>query len=107
MAVALTSQRYQARDVAEAIELCFDKGWSDGLPVIPPTENRVVAMLEAGFGITTLPWYAFPQGNTRLTFIPLHTPEITRHVGIIQLNNKSLTPPAQALVDFILASRTD
>ncbi|WMC11137.1 LysR family transcriptional regulator [Oceanimonas pelagia] len=67
----------------------------------------LIAMLEAGFGITTLPWYAFPQGNTRLTFIPLHTPEITRHVGIIQLNNKSLTPPAQALVDFILASRTD
>lgn len=47
MAVALTSQRYQARDVAEAIELCFARGWSDGLPVIPPTEDRVVAMLEA------------------------------------------------------------
>lgn len=47
MAVALKSQRYQVRDAAEAIELCFDKGWSDGLPVIPPTEERVVAMLEA------------------------------------------------------------
>ncbi|NHH99882.1 LysR family transcriptional regulator [Oceanimonas sp. MB9] len=67
----------------------------------------LVAMLEAGFGITTLPWYAFPEGNTRLTFIPLHAPVITRQVGIIQLNNKSLTPPAQALVDFILASRQD
>ena len=47
MAVALTSQRYQVRDAAEAIELCFERGWSDGLPVIPPTEDRVVAMLEA------------------------------------------------------------
>ncbi|MGB5854563.1 MAG: LysR family transcriptional regulator [Oceanisphaera sp.] len=65
----------------------------------------LVAMLEAGFGVTTLPWYAFPKDNSRLTFIPLHTPMITRRIGIIRLNNKSLTPPAQALVDFILASQ--
>lgn len=64
----------------------------------------LVAMLEAGFGVTTLPWYAFPKGNARLIFVPLHTPVITRRIGIIRLNNKSLTPPAQALVDFILAS---
>ncbi|WP_319782330.1 LysR family transcriptional regulator [Oceanisphaera sp. IT1-181] len=67
----------------------------------------LVAMLEAGFGVTTLPWYAFPKDNTKLTFIPLHTPVITRRIGIIRLNNKSLTPPAQALVDFILASQTE
>ncbi|MFD1008087.1 LysR family transcriptional regulator [Oceanisphaera ostreae] len=66
----------------------------------------LVAMLEAGFGVTTLPWYAFPKDNSRLTFIPLHTPMITRRIGIIRLNNKSLTPPAQALVDFILASQS-
>mgnify|MGYP001170214484 CR=1 FL=1 len=67
----------------------------------------LIAMLEAGFGVTTLPWYAFPKDNSRLTFIPLHTPVITRRIGIIRLNNKSLTPPAQALVDFILASGQD
>ncbi len=67
----------------------------------------LIAMLEAGFGITTLPWYAFPRDNTRLTFIPLHTPVITRRIGIIRLNNKSLPPPAQALVDFILAGQQD
>ncbi|OIN12306.1 LysR family transcriptional regulator [Oceanisphaera psychrotolerans] len=67
----------------------------------------LIAMLEAGFGITTLPWYAFPRDNTRLTFIPLHTPVVTRRIGIIRLNNKSLPPPAQALVDFILAGQQD
>lgn len=67
----------------------------------------LVAMLEAGFGVTTLPWYAFPKNNAQLTFIPLHTPVITRHIGIVRLNNKSLAPPAQALVDFILASQTE
>lgn len=62
----------------------------------------LIAMLEAGFGMTTLPWYAFPKESTTLQFIPLETPEVTRRIGIVKLSNKSLTPPAQALVDFIL-----
>jgi hypothetical protein len=47
MAVTLTSKRFSARDESDAIEMAFDKGWSDGLPVVPPTEARVRAMLEA------------------------------------------------------------
>ncbi|MEZ5376900.1 MAG: hypothetical protein R2733_10350 [Acidimicrobiales bacterium] len=35
-----------------AIEACFDAGWSDGLPVVPPTEALVSAVLDAG------PWSA-------------------------------------------------
>ncbi|MFB9886209.1 LysR family transcriptional regulator [Balneatrix alpica] len=66
----------------------------------------LIAMLEAGFGITTLPWYAFPQDSTTLRFIPLHTPRVSRRIGIVQLRNRSLPPPAQALIDFIL-SQTD
>lgn len=64
----------------------------------------LIAMLEAGVGITTLPWYAFPKESKRLCFVPLKSPTVTRRTGIVQLNNKSLTPPAQALVDFILAN---
>lgn len=64
----------------------------------------LIAMLEAGIGITTLPWYAFPKDSTKLRFIPLESPVVTRHIGIVQLNNKSLSPPAQAMIDFILAS---
>ncbi|MDE0942286.1 MAG: thioredoxin family protein [Alphaproteobacteria bacterium] len=30
----------------DAIEACFERGWSDGLPVVPPTQERVLAMLE-------------------------------------------------------------
>mgnify|MGYP000373268851 CR=1 FL=1 len=30
----------------DPIEAAFDRGWSDGLPVTPPTEARVLAMLE-------------------------------------------------------------
>ena len=29
----------------DAIEACYERGWSDGLPVVPPTQERVLAML--------------------------------------------------------------
>src|SRR5882762_1917592 len=47
MPATLTSKRYKVEDVADAIEFCFQQGWTDGLPVVPPTAERVGAMLEA------------------------------------------------------------
>jgi hypothetical protein len=47
LTLTLTSRRHPARDVEDAIELCFARGWTDGLPVIPPTPERVEAMLAA------------------------------------------------------------
>jgi len=38
---------FQTENVAELIELYFRKGWTDGLPVIPPSTNSVEAMLKA------------------------------------------------------------
>ena len=43
----LTSKRHRVEDVADAIEFCFQQGWTDGLPVVPPTTERVGALLEA------------------------------------------------------------
>ena len=43
----LTSKRHAIDDTVDAIEFCHEKGWTDGLPVIPPTLDRVQAMLEA------------------------------------------------------------
>jgi hypothetical protein len=44
----LKSRRHTADDLSGAIELCYTNGWSDGLPVIPPTAERIEAMLKAG-----------------------------------------------------------
>ena len=33
-------------DVFQAIETCYDLGWTDGLPVIPPTVERVSQFLD-------------------------------------------------------------
>src|SRR5262249_16724210 len=47
VAAALASKRHRATDDADAIELCFARGWTDGLPVVPPTPERVDHMLGA------------------------------------------------------------
>ncbi len=43
----LKSRRHTAEDLGGAIELCYTNGWTDGLPVVPPTADRVNAMLAA------------------------------------------------------------
>ncbi|OGP90002.1 MAG: hypothetical protein A2156_01385 [Deltaproteobacteria bacterium RBG_16_48_10] len=43
----LRSSRNGISDTAEAIEFYYAKGWTDGLPVVPPTEESIRAMLDA------------------------------------------------------------
>lgn len=50
LAVKFGEGRLAARRIdlvdEDEIEACFDRGWSDGLPVVPPTALRVVQMLQ-------------------------------------------------------------
>ncbi len=46
MTAALTSRRAVAHDVTDAIELCVERGWTERLPVVPPTEPLVRDMLD-------------------------------------------------------------
>jgi hypothetical protein len=41
----LKSRRVEFGTQEDEIEALFDRGWSDGLPVVPPTEARVLRML--------------------------------------------------------------
>lgn len=41
----LHARRIDVADPEEAIETAYDRGWSDGLPVVPPTPLRVACML--------------------------------------------------------------
>ena len=43
---SLTSKRLDFEDADEAVEFYFDQGWTDGLPVVPPTIERVARSLE-------------------------------------------------------------
>jgi len=44
--VELKSKTYEVAEAWEWYELCCEKGWTDGLPVLPPTEDRVRAIVE-------------------------------------------------------------
>ncbi len=43
---ALSSRAIELGEWDDPIEACFDRGWSDGLPVVPPTDARVLRMLQ-------------------------------------------------------------
>ncbi len=42
----LRSRRIEAGALEDEAELCFERGWTDGLPVVPPTPVRVLRMLD-------------------------------------------------------------
>ena len=42
----LSSRNIQLADLEDDAEGCYERGWSDGLPVIPPTRVRVIRMLK-------------------------------------------------------------
>ncbi|MDG2306667.1 MAG: thioredoxin family protein [Candidatus Binatia bacterium] len=48
----LGARRVEIASLEDEMEALFDRGWTDGLPVVPPTERRVLAMLE---GTTRVP----------------------------------------------------
>src|SRR5205823_9392581 len=43
----LRARELELGDLEDPIEALFDRGYSDGLPLVPPTPERVVAMLAA------------------------------------------------------------
>jgi hypothetical protein len=42
----LTSRRVELGELEDEVEAAFERGWTDGLPVVAPTEARVLRMLE-------------------------------------------------------------
>ncbi|MGB0113058.1 MAG: thioredoxin family protein [Ilumatobacteraceae bacterium] len=44
-ATVLASRRIDVAAAEDEIEMMFARGWTDGLPVVPPTEQRVMRML--------------------------------------------------------------
>src|SRR5262249_58803454 len=60
-------------DVWQAIEVCYEKGWTDGLPVVPPTEPMVARMLAAG------PW----AEDDALLFEPARNLTVTAYYAAV------------------------
>jgi len=47
MTTTFASKRHVVADLGQAMDLCYERGWTDGLPVVPPTEAAVQTMLDA------------------------------------------------------------
>jgi len=41
----LKARQIEVSPLEDPMEVCFERGWSDGLPVTPPTDERVIRML--------------------------------------------------------------
>jgi hypothetical protein len=42
----LAARKIEYAEGADPVEVCYERGWTDGLPVVPPTDERVIAMLQ-------------------------------------------------------------
>lgn len=42
----IRARTVEAPPFADPVETCYDRGWTDGLPVVPPTPERILRMLE-------------------------------------------------------------
>lgn len=45
MEMSLVSERIEVGSFLEAVELFFERGWSDGLAIVPPTQERIEEMI--------------------------------------------------------------
>jgi hypothetical protein len=42
----IASRKVEFAEHDDPMEVCFDRGWTDGLPVTPPTDERILRMLK-------------------------------------------------------------
>ena len=75
-----------------------------GCPQIIYETQHVTTMLglvEAGLGVAAVPKMAMPAaGHPLLVGVPLIDPVVTRRVGLIRRQGRSLSPAAQQLYEF-------
>lgn len=64
--------------------------------------TSLVAMLEAGAGITTLPWMAFPKDSEELAFRLIEEPKIKRQIALLQSRRHQHMPVTKALEKIII-----
>ncbi|WP_303288503.1 LysR family transcriptional regulator [Marinobacter sp. SS8-8] len=99
----LTEERFIANGTSRLLKHTAAASLVDNNDFFISNMISLLAMLEAGSGITTLPRLAFPVDNERLCFVPLSKPRLVRRMGIIKQAHRSLSPSAQALEKKILA----
>jgi DNA-binding transcriptional LysR family regulator len=63
----------------------------------------LVALLQAGAGVTVLPETSVPTHASDLRFVPLRAPAVRREVSLMQLRDRTPSPPAATMIAALLA----
>jgi DNA-binding transcriptional LysR family regulator len=98
----LTEERFIANGTSRLLKHTAAASLADNNDFYISNMISLLAMLEAGSGITTLPRLAFPVNSEKLCFVSLSEPRLVRQIGIIKQAHRSLSPSAQALEKVIL-----
>lgn len=98
----LTEERFIANGTSRLLKHTAAASLVDNNDFFISNMISLLAMLEAGSGITTLPRLAFPVNSEKLCFVSLSEPRLVRQIGIIKQAHRSLSPSAQALEKVIL-----
>jgi DNA-binding transcriptional LysR family regulator len=61
----------------------------------------IIAMIEAGLGVSILPELAIPHENRKIQTVPLY-PAFSRTLGLLLRSTHTLTPAAKSFMDFTL-----
>jgi DNA-binding transcriptional LysR family regulator len=69
--------------------------------------TSLLALVAAGFGITTLPRLAVPDNRDDVAFIPTRYAGLERSIGIITPTGRSLAPAATTFVAAVKAAFQD
>lgn len=93
----LASERFIANGTSRLLKHTAAASLVDNNDFFISNMISLLAMLEAGQGITTLPRLAFPVASETLCFVPLSEPRLVRKIGIIKRAGRSLSPATQAL----------
>ena len=64
--------------------------------------TSLIALIEAGIGITILPELALPADHPSVCFVPLAEVGEQRELSIITLSRRTLSPAAQVLIEALL-----
>ncbi|KPP99396.1 LysR family transcriptional regulator [Marinobacter sp. HL-58] len=102
----LTQERFIANGTSRLLKHTAAASLVDNNDFYISNMISLIAMLEAGSGVTTLPRLAFPVDNQKLCFVPLSEPKLVRQIGLIKLANRTPSPSAQALEEVILKQLT-
>ena len=97
MARALKAKRHQTKDHEDAVEFFFERGWSDGLPVVPPTEQRVRQFLD----------YVGLEPDAVLGDVPERARVITAEQAAINAVMAGCKPEYMPVVVAIVEAMTD